>query len=112
MFRGLEEGLRKALLLDGARLMAELISQIKAPDDHPRPREKCHPGRKLVIQSLPGPLTISRSYYFDRSKNRGLRGRCPLDQQLGLLGASLRVLPGPPAEPPPSPAMARPAIAG
>ena len=41
----------------------------------------------LVIQSLLGPLTISRNYYFDRSKNRGLRGRCPLDKQLGLFGS-------------------------
>lgn len=64
-----------------------MISQIKAPDDQPRPGEKCHPGRKLVIQSLLGSLTISRNYYFDRSKNRGLRGRCPLDQQLGLFGS-------------------------
>ena len=84
--RGLEEGLRKALLLDGTSLLAELISLIKAPDDHPQPGEKCHPGRKLVIQSLLGPLTISRRYYFDRSKARGLRGRCPLDQHLGLFG--------------------------
>jgi len=84
--RGLEEGLRKALLLDGARLLAELISQIKAPDDRPQPGEKCHPRRKFVIQSLLGPLTISRSYYFDRSRVRGLRGRCPLDQHLGLFG--------------------------
>ena len=84
--RGLEEGLRKALLLDGARLLADLISQIKAPDDHPQPGEKCHPRRKLVIQSLLGPLTISRSYYFERSRSRGLRGRCPLDQHLGLFG--------------------------
>ena len=84
--RGLEEGLRKALLLDGARLLADLISQIKAPGDHPQPREKCHPRRKLVIQSLLGPLTISRSYYFERSRSRGLRGRCPLDQYLGLFG--------------------------
>ena len=64
-----------------------MISQIKAPDDQPRPGEKCHPGRKLVIQSLLGSLTISRNYYFDRSKNRGLRGRCPLDQHLGLFGS-------------------------
>lgn len=84
--RGLEEGLRKALLLDGARLLADLISQIKAPGDQPQPGEKCHPGRKLVIHSLLGPLTISRSYYFDRSRSRGLRGRCPLDQHLGLFG--------------------------
>ena len=84
--RGLEEGLRKALLLDGARLLADLISQIKAPGDHPQPGEKCHPRRKLVIQSLLGPLTISRSYYFERSRSRGLRGRCPLDQHLGLFG--------------------------
>ncbi len=84
--RGLEEGLRKALLLDGARLLADLISQIKAPGDHPQPGEKCHPRRKLVIQSLLGPLTISRSYYFERSRSRGLRGRCPLDQYLGLFG--------------------------
>jgi hypothetical protein len=85
--RGLEEGLRKALLLDGARLLSDLISQIKAPDDQPQPGEKCHPRRKLVLLSLLGPLTIYRSYYFDRSKNRGLRGRCPLDQHLGLFGS-------------------------
>lgn len=84
--RGLEEGLRKALLLDGARLLADLITQIKAPGDHPQPGEKCHPRRKLVIQSFLGPLTISRSYYFDRSRSRGLRGRCPLDAHLGLFG--------------------------
>lgn len=63
-----------------------MIGQIKAPDDHPQPGEKCHPQRKLVIQSLLGPLTISRHYYFDRSKRKGLRGRCPLDQHLGLFG--------------------------
>ena len=48
--------------LDGTRLPADLISRIKAPDDQPLTGEKCHPRRKLVIQSLPGPLTISRSY--------------------------------------------------
>ncbi len=85
--RGLEEGLRKALLLDGTRLLADLISEIKAPGDHPRPGEKCHPRRPLTIQSLLGPLTISRSYYFDRSRSRGLRGRCPLDEHLGLFGS-------------------------
>ena len=84
--RGLEEGLRKALLADGARLLAELIGRITPPGDQPRPGEKCHPRRKLVIQSLLGPLTIYRNYYFDRSRSRGLRGRCPLDQYLGLFG--------------------------
>jgi hypothetical protein len=78
--------LRKALLLDGAKLLADLISAIKAPEDHPKPGEKCHPKRKLVIQTLLGEISIFRNYYYDRSKRAGLRGRCPLDDQLGLIG--------------------------
>jgi len=73
-------------MLDGASLLKDLIGQIEPPGDESRPGEKCHPRRKRVIQSLLGPLTITRRYYFDRSKYRGRRGRCPLDEHLGLFG--------------------------
>jgi hypothetical protein len=82
----LEAGLRKALLADGAKSFGDMISSIKAPDDFAKPGEKCHPKRKLVIQTLFGEVSIFRNYYFDRSKRKGLRGRCPLDLRLGLFG--------------------------
>lgn len=82
----LEVGLRTALLADGAKILGELLGSIKAPEDNLKPGEKCHPKRKLVIQTLFGEISISRNYYYDASKRGGLRGRCPLDKHLGLFG--------------------------
>lgn len=66
-------------------MLAELIGRIKAPDDRTQPGEKCH-RRPLTIQTLLGPLTVTRRYYYHPGKPRHCRGRCPLSRTLGLFG--------------------------
>ena len=85
--RWLEEGLRVALQMDGRALLEGLLSDpgLSVPEDEPRPGEKTFQGRERTVQSLFGPLTLRRRYYYDESKAPGACGRCPLDKALGLM---------------------------
>lgn len=79
-----EFGLRAALLRDGAGILAALYQDkgLKVPGDASQPGEKCHPRRAKEIQTLFGPITLCRSYYY-RAETTG--GRYPLDEALGLV---------------------------
>lgn len=79
-----ELGLREALLKDGRALLEALYNQpdLSVPDDASRPGEKCHPDRVKNLQTLFGPITVRRHYYYDPQCQTG---RFPLDQALGLI---------------------------
>lgn len=79
----IELGLREALLKDGRRLLAELYSQteLSIPGNASRPGEKCHPGRKLEMHSIFGPVELRRDYFYSPDEGTG---RFPLDEALGL----------------------------
>jgi hypothetical protein len=83
----LEEGLRRALLSDGAALLEALLNdeELQVPGDHARPGEKVHPGRPLSIHTLLGPVRVARRYYYHPDKPAGTCGRFPLDSALGLM---------------------------
>lgn len=79
-----ELGLREALLKDGRAVLEALYNQpdLSVPDDASRPGEKCHPDRVKNLQTLFGPITVRRHYYYDPQCQTG---RFPLDQALGLI---------------------------
>ncbi len=77
-------GLREALFKDGRALLEQLYNQSdwSVPDNASRPGEKCHPDRAKDIQTLFGPITVRRDYFYAPATQTG---RCPLDQALGLV---------------------------
>lgn len=79
-----ELGLREALLKDGRRLLGELYSQgqFSIPGNATCPGEKRHPGRKLLMHSIFGPVELTRDYFYCPEKSTG---RFPLDEALGLV---------------------------
>jgi len=76
--------LREALFKDGRRLLEDLLAQadLRLADNASRPGEKCHPGRKLQMRSLFGPVTLWRNYFYDPLAGTG---RFALDEALGLV---------------------------
>ena len=79
-----ELGLREALLKDGRVLLEKLYNQpgLSVPDNASQPGEKCHPARAKEIQTLFGPIQVSRNYFYQPESQTG---RFPLDQALGLV---------------------------
>jgi hypothetical protein len=79
-----ETGLREALRRDGRRLLEQLLNsaQFRVPEDQGRPGEKCHPLRPKDVETVFGPLTLRRHYYYDPETPAG---RAPLDAALGLV---------------------------
>jgi hypothetical protein len=79
-----ELGLRQALLKDGRALLEKLYNQpdLSVPDNASQPGEKCHPHRAKEIHTLFGAIEVGRNYFYRPATNRG---RCPLDQALGLV---------------------------
>jgi len=77
-------GLREALFKDGRALLEKLYNEpgLGVPDDTGRPGEKCHPQRAKTVQTLFGPLTLRRDYFYLPGTGAG---RAPLDQALGLI---------------------------
>jgi len=77
-------GLREALFKDGRALLEQLYNQpgLSVPDDARRPGEKCPPDRAKDVQTLFGPITVRRAYFYDPVRQTG---RFPLDQALGLI---------------------------
>ena len=65
-------------------MLAELFSdsQLRINEDRLRPLEKCHKGRSVQVETLFGPVTIARNYYYHPPSGTG---RCPLDDSLGLV---------------------------
>jgi len=74
-------------LRDGRRIIATLYNdRVLLPDEEkPLPLETCHRNRRRRIQTLFGPIGLTRNYHHHRKSGTG---RCPLDQALGLEGAT------------------------
>lgn len=81
-----ELGLREALFKDGRALLEALYAQpgLSIAGEAGRPGEKCHVGRSKEVQTLFGPITLRRNYYFDPQAGQG---RVPLDEALGLINS-------------------------
>jgi len=76
----LEQGLKKALMKDGACILESLLNACQPAVDPPKPGERCYKFRPKRVQSVLGALTLRRDYYY------GLAGgRAPLDEELGLV---------------------------
>lgn len=80
----IELGLREALLKDGRRLLEQLYAdpELSIPNHASRPGEKRHPGRKLQMHSIFGPVELHRDYFYSEEAGTG---RFPLDEALGLV---------------------------
>ena len=73
-------------MADGAVILESLISSIKPADDHALPGEKCYRGRPVELQTLFGPVKVTRNCYYNACKPMGTNSRYPLDKSLGLFG--------------------------
>ncbi|MDB6032184.1 MAG: hypothetical protein JWM16_2522 [Verrucomicrobiales bacterium] len=80
----IELGLREALFKDGRRLLEQLYAgtELSIPNNASLPGEKCHPGRKLQMHSIFGPVELHRNYFYSEESGTG---RFPLDGALGLV---------------------------
>lgn len=81
-----ETGLRAALLRDGGRLLEALLNDptLPLPEDASRPGEKRTGAVARTVDSLFGPLTLTRNYYHTAATGTG---RYPLDDALKLVGS-------------------------
>ena len=79
-----ELGLRAALALDARGLLESLYqgSDLQLPNQTGRPGEKRHPARPKEIETLFGPITLRRDYFYCAATKEG---RLPLDEALGLV---------------------------
>lgn len=79
-----ELGLREALFKDGRKLLEDLVNRpgLDIPGDASLPGERIHPHRLKEVRTLFGIIELRRNYYYDHVNQRG---RCPLDEALGLV---------------------------
>ena len=83
-----ELGLRNALLKDGRVLLEQLVQSVadSLPDALAQKGEKCHADRPRAVETIFGSIDLKRDYVYSPKDKKG---RCPLDQALGLIdGAS------------------------
>ncbi len=80
----LENGLREVLLHSGAQIMASMIQNpaVRIPEDHRQPGEKTLKQQKRTVDTLFGPVDLSRIGYYN-PKTHGCR--YPLDEALQLM---------------------------
>lgn len=76
----LEQGLKAALMKDGACILESLLNACQPAVDPPKPGERCYKFRPKRVQSVLGPLILRRDYYYGSAG-----GRAPLDEKLGLV---------------------------
>jgi hypothetical protein len=79
-----EFGLREAIMKDGRSVMEWLYEQApsSAPGHARRPGEKCHVDRPKEVETLFGPITLRRDYFYSEETDLG---RAPVDEALGLI---------------------------
>jgi hypothetical protein len=80
----MEMGLRAAIAQDARRALEALYREadLAIPDGAGRPGEKCHPARTKEVETLFGPITLQRKYFYCEATGEG---RAPLDEALGLV---------------------------
>jgi hypothetical protein len=84
-FGALEGGLRSALLKDGSRLLQELLGYAATLCDRstqPRPEEKVYHRRERTVETVLGPVPLTRDYFYCAARQEG---RAPFDDALGLI---------------------------
>lgn len=79
-----ELGLREAITKDARRALEALYQDpgLSVPDQICRPGEKCHALRPKQVETLFGPITLQRAYFYCEETDEG---RAPLDEALGLV---------------------------
>ncbi len=79
-----EMGLREAITKDARRILEQLYQDpdLTMPNHAGQLGEKCHPGRAKEVETLFGPITLRRKYFYNESTDAG---RAPLDDALGLV---------------------------
>jgi hypothetical protein len=79
-----ELGLREAIMKDARRALETLYqtADLTIPDQARRPGEKCHAQRPKDVQTLFGPISLRRDYFYCEATGTG---RAPLDEALGLV---------------------------
>lgn len=82
--RWLETGLREALRREGQRLLAELLADpaLYLPQDQPQPGERRLAPQRRTVQTLFGPVDISRTGYYHPQRQSV---RYPLDEAMHLM---------------------------
>jgi hypothetical protein len=78
-------GLRRVLLLDGARLLEELLATAISCGDQatvPQPGEKVYHRRGRTVETVLGAVRLERAYFYSAARQEG---RAPVDEALGLL---------------------------
>lgn len=78
-----ELGLREAINKDARRVLEKLYEQadLAMPGQAARPGEKRHALRPRQVQTVFGPITLRRDYYYCEATDQG---RAPMDEALGL----------------------------
>lgn len=79
-----ELGLRTAIMKDARAIIEALYAEpnLPMPNQEGRPGEKRHAGREKTVETLFGPITLRRDYFYHEVTGEG---RAPLDEALGLI---------------------------
>lgn len=84
VIENLEIQIRDAAFRDLRQMLEQMLNDrsILSDDQSARPCEIIHRQRPRRVETLFGPITLSRNYYYHTKAHQG---RCPLDQALDLV---------------------------